>query len=272
MEDVEKLLNEKLIEQEKVFIEKLLAQEKKHKAEIAEICSSIVNKKLEDLEKKSKKVQESQRKTIDELKEYIKDNNIKIAVLEKDMHYTSKQLEETQRLAYSTDQYLRSMNVEISGIPHELDEDLEDVVIGLVNQLCKEPGKPHDDTELDIGRFDIQACHRLKSKNKDGVQNTIVRFINRKVCENLHSNKSKLKTFKSKELGFSVTNIFINENLNKYIKELSAKCRRLKKKGLINDTWVSKGIVKIKSNDNSIRSITHQNDLEKLFPNFVYFE
>ena len=74
------------------------------------------------------------------------------------------------------------------------------------------------------------------------------------------------------DFGDSVKNIYINENLSKYNKSLSAKCRRLKKKHKINDTWVSNGLVRIKLMDNSIKIISHQNDLDLLFQNFVYFE
>ena len=73
------------------------------------------------------------------------------------------------------------------------------------------------------------------------------------------------------ELGNSVRNIYINDNLNKYYKELAAKCRRLRKNKKIKDTWTYNGIVTIKLNDDSIRYITHKNDLDRLFPNFSYF-
>ena len=74
------------------------------------------------------------------------------------------------------------------------------------------------------------------------------------------------------ELQGAVKNIYINENLCPYYKELSAKGRRLVKKDMIQDTWVRNGTVKIKLKNNKIKTITHQNDLDKIFPNFVYFE
>ena len=214
---------------------------------------------------------EGQMDLINSLKEENKNLQQRIEVLEKDSAIAFKEIEETQRIAHSTDQYQRRNNIEISGIPLECDEDLKEVVIGLCNSILKEPGKPTDDTDCDIGDYDIEACHRLKSVNKDGIQNTIVRFVNRNVCDVLHDNKKRIKDVKMEQLGDTVKNIYINENLCRYYNDIGAKCRRLKKKGKILDTWTFKGLVKIKLNDNSIKVIIHHNDLERLFPNFVYF-
>ena len=85
-------------------------------------------------------------------------------------------------------------------------------------------------------------------------------------------NKKSVKDVVNEALGDEVKNIYFNDNLNKYYKELSAKCRRLKKKRKISDTWTTNGTVRIKLKDNSMKVITHQHDLDKLFPGFVYFE
>ena len=116
------------------------------------------------------------------------------------------------------------------------------------------------------------ALNSLKTFNKDGIKNTIVRFVNRRVRDDLHDNKKKIKTIKMEELGDSVENIYVNENLSRYYNDIGAKCRRLRKKGNIMDTWTFKGMVKIKMNDGSIKNIFHHNDLDRLFPKFVYFD
>ena len=69
-----------------------------------------------------------------------------------------------------------------------------------------------------------------------------------------------------------VKNIYFNENLNGYYNQLAAKSRRLKKIRKISDTWIGNWTVRMKFKDNSIRIITHQNDLDEPFPDFVYFE
>ena len=74
------------------------------------------------------------------------------------------------------------------------------------------------------------------------------------------------------ELGDSVKDIYINENLSKFNKDIAAKCRRLKKKNKISDTKTSYGTVKIKLLNVSKKTIAHKNDLDRLFPDFVYFD
>ena len=259
--DITALVNDKLSQQEKAF-----------KREIADISSSIVKNKIDEHDKKLRKILDDQKNEIHRLKEENKDLLNRINVLEKDSSIAFVELEETQRLAYSTDQYVRRNNIEISGISsHCDDENLEDVVIELINKMSKEAGQPSDDTLTDISHDDIEACHRLNSKDKNGNKTTIVRFVNRKICEDAHTFKKNINSVNMEELGDSVKNIYVNDNLNKYYKELSAKCRRLKKKNKIKDTWCYNGVVSIKLNDDFIKHITHKNDLDKMFPNFVYF-
>ena len=233
-EEIESLIEEKLKVLENTFEQKLRNQENLHNQEI----DSLQNR---------------------------------IHTLEKDVVILSKELEATTRTANSNDQYLRRNNIEISGIPHELDDNLEEACIALINSINKEPGKPADDIDDDIGEYDIEACHRFRTKNVDGTKNTIIRFTNRKICGSVLKNKKRIKDIKNEDFGNTVKNIYVNENYSQYFKQLSAKCRRLKKDGKIKDTWTSYGLVKIKLLNNTIRVISHQNDLDKLFPNFIYF-
>lgn len=258
-EAIEVLIVEKLKEQAHKFNELLDKQEKAYK------------KQFEEQDKIFKKVFDDQEKKIKKAFDHLKDVQKKLEVIEGDLVELSKELEVTQRLAYSTDQYQRRNNLEISGIPHDCDDNLEEVCISLVNSIVADkPGYTRD--EDIIGKLDIEGCHRLRTKNRDGTKNTIIRFVNRKVCEDIMQNKKSVKNVVLEDLGDEVKNIYFNENLNKYYNGLSAKCRRLKKKRKISDSWTLNGIVRIKLKDNSIKVITHQHDLDNLFPNFVYFE
>ena len=67
-------------------------------------------------------------------------------------------------------QYIRRNNIEIVGIPSTVsDKDLEKRVV------------------------EIEACHCLKDCRNNKENCTIVRFVNRNVCDQLHQNKKKLK-------------------------------------------------------------------------------
>ena len=95
-------------------------------------------------------------------------------------------------------------------IPND-DCDLEEKVIEIVKII-----------NVSIEKRDIEACHRLKSRNPTAIKRTIVRFINRKNCDNLHRNKKKLKDNtevknKLKKIGIH-NNVFVNNNLCPYNK------------------------------------------------------
>ena len=244
LEEIKFLLREQEVKLQKEFDKKLAAIEKK------------IEKDTESLKSENKKLYE------------------KVKLLEKDSRIAFEELEKTQSICHSTDQYQRRNNIELSGIPEELEgKILKDVVIELVNNLIKEPGQPTDDDTNNIGPGDIEACHRIKTKNKDGVKSTIVRFTSRKICDDIHASKNRMKNVKVNELGNSVSQIYVNENLStNYYKQLSAKCRRLKKKRMIMDTWVYKGIVKVQTMDETIQIISHQNVLDRFFPDVVYFD
>ena len=262
LEEVEFLIEEKLIAQEAKFKVRLEEQERRYKHRIYELENKL-NKKFNTRIKKLKSTSNQFSRKNDELSH-------RIETLETDIVELSKELEETSRVAYSTDQYIRRNNIELSGIPHQFDNNLDEVCISLINSILEEPGKPGGD-ECDISIHDIEGCHRLPTKNKDGTKNTIVRFTNRKICEDVLINKRRLKDIKNDELGNTVKKIYVNENLSHYYKQLAAKSRRLKKNIAIIDTWTINGIVKIKLNNESIKSLTHQNDLDVLFPNYDYF-
>ena len=96
------------------------------------------------------------------------------------------------------DQYGRRQNIELVGIPNEVnDRDLESEVLKILQVI----GLTH------IDHFNIVGCHRLASKDRYGRRNTIIRFLNRK--DAIQCLKSKRNLYKCKSIGFS--NLYITE-------------------------------------------------------------
>ena len=81
-----------------------------------------------------------------------------------------KRVIELEKSQTKAKQYSRRNNVEISGIPHEILNNLEDKVI----DICKDAG-------IEIGHMDIEGCHGLplSKKNTGGTKRVIVKFVNR---------------------------------------------------------------------------------------------
>jgi len=97
--------------------------------------------------------------------------------------------------------------VEIHGIPDTVqDGDLEDKVIQIAKSI-----------DVEVDSKDIEACHRLPNRrnSKGTSKRTIVRFVNRKHCDNLQMKKlSSLKSAEDKLKKNAITNnLYINSNL-----------------------------------------------------------
>jgi len=120
---------------------------------------------------------------------------------------------------------------------------------------------------------DIEACHRLKTrKNNKGPKRTIVRFVNRKICDNFHRNKRTLNEKKKQLRDIGISNsVYINCNLSPYNKFLWGKCKKLYDEKFINRFWVFNGslFISITENDYGIK-IDHINKLMSEFPGYDF--
>ena len=182
--------------------------------------------------------------------------------VKKELKQKSDDLVEVERDVIDLQQYIRRNNVELCGIPENIDDrNLEKTVIKVAEAIG-----------VQIESRDIEACHRLaKRKNDGGPKRTIIRFVNRKNCESLHRNKKKLSDDltkrKLKVIGIH-NNIYINSNLSPYNKFLWGKCKHLYDEGMIDRFWVYNGFLHIAEfdSDNGVK-IGHLNDLQELFPN-----
>ena len=93
----------------------------------------------------------------------------------------------------------------------------------------------------------------LKNKFKD-----MVRIMNK---------KESLKNAKLDGTGLPrSTSLFINPSLCSYYKYLWSKCKALWSDKLISSFWVSNGSLGIKLGDDTVKSVSHKDDLKALFP------
>ena len=84
---------------------------------------------------------------------------------------------------------------------------------------------------------DIEACHRLDNDIK-----IIVKFLKRKVCQQVLRVKKELKNIDPSEFDFPEdTALFINESLCSYYKILWNKCKKLWENKLIYSYFTSNG-------------------------------
>ena len=224
--------------------------------------------KLKDiLNNNAEKMEEKLSKISDDISE-MRNEIIKNLVEEnKKLQEKAKNLEEkVKKIAISTEatnQYGRRNNIEISGIPDYVnDEDLEETVKDILEEI-----------DVKTKKRDMEACHRLPPTRNNKNKKVIVRFVNRKTCENALKAKKKLLNVNMESLNFyKNTKIYINENLNKYFQYLSFRCRELKSSKIINNYKYQNEMFLIRFDDGmgkeKTTKITDDNQLFNLFPDF----
>ena len=107
----------------------------------------------------------------------------------------------------------------------------------------------------------VEDCHRIPSKGSP--KNVMLKLSHRKDSRRVLLNKKKLKQLKPESLNLPASvKIYINESLCPYYKKLWTKC----KKSRILSFWVSNRSIRVKLVNENVSIITHDCDLEKLFP------
>ena len=139
--------------------------------------------------------------------------------------------------------------IEMSGIPHEQNEDC----IDLAHQVCKL-------TAVDIKKKTIKIAYRMKNRN------IIVKFADLPTHDQLHPNQVNLENKSIKDIGFrKKTSIYLNESLSFDTKELlyevRKKCETLGYTKIITNN----GIINVKVDiDTKWKKIGNYGDLEAL--------
>jgi len=156
------------------------------------------------------------------------------------------------------DQYNRNKNIQIDGIPEAENESMSDII----NKVSAKIQVPINFAS------DIQAAHRVPTKKRSGVKPIIVQFSNRQKRD-LVLSKSKNKSVSLKSVDFvggvPETNIYINEHLSQFTRELLFEAKQLKEVLGYKYVWVKQGKVMAREDDGSkYVNITSKADVHKL--------
>ena len=159
----------------------------------------------------------------------------------------------TERQCWENAQYSQRDTLEIVDIPNSVGTSVFEET---VRSVFKKIG-------VEIDERDVQACHRLKEKER-----TIVKFVNRKDCLQILRVKKDLKSLDPTELDFPEnTKIFINESLCPYYRGIWNKCKKLRAIQKIHQFYTISGLIRVKLEETGpSRIITHMVDLKELFP------
>ena len=148
-------------------------------------------------------------------------------------------------------QYVRRETIEINPIPQLIpNTDLE-------NKVCL----PLSLTGTTVTPDDLQACHRMKNKEK-----VIVKFKDRKQRNKVIFTRKELKSKgeQLRELQFGPS-LFINDSMCFENQSLFYKCRQLKNVGKLFSFWFFNNTLNVKLIENGpITKIFHISDVENL--------
>ena len=112
----------------------------------------------------------------------------------------------------------------------------------------------------------IEECHRLKSDDNGRSNKVIVKFSKRKDMVQVMNKKKSLKNTNLDGTGLPPsTSLFINLSHCSYCKYLWSKCKALCSGKLISSFWVSSGSLRINLGNDTVKSVTHKDDLKALF-------
>ena len=181
----------------------------------------------------------------------------RIEVLEEDNKALYNKMYDVEVKSTSNDQYSRRNNFEIAGIPDNIQhENLESTVGNILNRL-----------NIKVGWNDFQACHRLKNHPRAvGPEKTIVRFVNRKHTIMALSKKKTVKDIDFSDIMGDSSKIYISENLCPAYRQIYDAAYKLLKRGVIKHLWSFKGVVHIRTTDNSdYITFKHMDDFRNYF-------
>ena len=184
---------------------------------------------------------------------YLKKMGAGIAVVRTVNNRLVESVVKTERQCWENTQYSRWDTLEIGSIPNSIGNSvLEETVRGVFRKIC-----------VEIDERDVQACHRLKEKER-----TIVKFLNRKDCLQIFRVMKEPKSLDLSELNFPEnTNIFINESLGAYYRGIWNKCKKLRAIQKIHQFYTISGLIRVKLEETGpSKVITHMVHLKELFP------
>lgn len=153
-------------------------------------------------------------------------------------------------------QYERRCNIQLDGVPEANNEN----VMNLVNTLAVAVDEPI------ILTSDIQAAHRIPSRNTNRPRPIIIQFTNRQKRDAV-VRKAKAKKLKSTNFDSNApeTFVYVNDHLTPYYKSLLFEAKKLKAEKGYKHVWVRNSKIFVrKDDDEPVVRLDSLKDLAKL--------
>lgn len=155
----------------------------------------------------------------------------------------------------SLEQYGRGINLEIHGIVESTYNDANYIV----EKTAKALGLAYRSSE-------IQAAHRLPSRDKDKIPVLLVQFTNKAVKQQWLIAGRKKRLLSRDIVGEGEGRVYFNESLTPYYSKLFRETRMVAKEKHYDQVWVLNGTIRVKKQRDSRQThiISNYEDLKKL--------
>ncbi|OWF43603.1 hypothetical protein KP79_PYT24893 [Mizuhopecten yessoensis] len=161
------------------------------------------------------------------------------------------------------EQYSRRTCLKFSGIPEQQGEDTDKLILNVINKHVLQP------VGQTVELHQIGRTHRVNRRVLYPTQNQlpmprdiIVRFVSYRDRAVVFRNKKNLKLYNSSQKN-NRCRVFINEALTKQRAALFKKTRDLVKDHKILSCWTYDGRIMVKTLQENIVQVAHDNELEK---------
>ena len=209
----------------------ILKENNKLSNEVGELKSLLKRLESELLATKS---------TLNTVQNTNKELRVELDAAKRNISQQRDEIDELQKGLDNFEQYSRKNSLEIVGVPDSI-RDNEGAVMKIAEAL-----------NVQVKAEDIDICHRVKRKKSN---NMIVRFVSHKVKSALYKQRVKLKHVPFADIFTDVTaadrvqanNIFINENLTAFRRELVRKANPRKEELSLLGVWTIDGKVFVKT-------------------------
>ena len=168
---------------------------------------------------------------------------------------TNEDIESLRKEVNEIQQYLRINNLEVVGLPEANENESEEtLLLHAFNSL--------EGIENVVTPEDIDISHPMKSQRTDGKRVHVVKFISRKLKDQILAAK---KLEPNRNFKFRNSDIFINEHLSPVNRSLFAKAAEKKTNLNFKFLWTKGGkILMRKTETSNVVSINCQNDINNL--------
>lgn len=190
-------------------------------------------------------------KTIEKLEEMVKS-------LKEELKEKEKVIDELKDELHEFQQHYRNSYLEIHNLPednHETQEKLMDMVI----KIAAEVG-------VRLMKEEIEASHRIQTRNKNKEKPVIVHLASRKKRNEIIAGQKKTKVTQDKILANgSSSRIFVNESLTKYYKELLFEAKKKAQEINFKYVWTAEGKILMRAEEKGrVFRIKNHLDLKNL--------